>query len=80
MFYKDNPNYIPELADRLKSRFAAGMIVDVSEPEYESRLAILKVKLREQNVNLDPEIVEYTASAVEGKSEVARCMWRHRSG
>jgi len=42
-----HPNYIPELADRLKSRFAAGMIVDVSEPEYESRLAILKVKLRE---------------------------------
>ncbi len=61
-----HPNYIPELADRLKSRFAAGMIVDVSEPEYESRLAILKVKLREQNVVLDPEIVEYTASAVEG--------------
>ena len=39
-----HPNYIPELADRLKSRFAAGMIVDISEPEYESRLAILKVK------------------------------------
>lgn len=61
-----HPNYIPELADRLKSRFAAGMIVDVSEPEYESRLAILKVKLREQNVILDQEIVEYIASAVEG--------------
>lgn len=61
-----HPNYIPELADRLKSRFAAGMIVDVSEPEYESRLAILKVKLNEQNVVLDQEIVEYIASAVEG--------------
>ncbi len=61
-----HPNYIPELADRLKSRFAAGMIVDVSEPEYESRLAILKVKLNEQNVILDQEIVEYIASAVEG--------------
>src|SRR3989344_3777404 len=33
-----HPNYIPELADRLKSRFAAGMIVDISPPEYESRL------------------------------------------
>jgi len=61
-----HPNYIPELADRLKSRFAAGMIVDISPPEYESRLAILKVKLREQNVDLDQEIIEYTASAVEG--------------
>lgn len=61
-----HPNYIPELADRLKSRFAAGMIVDVSAPEYESRLAILKVKLREMNIELDQEIVEYVASAVEG--------------
>ncbi|MDE2399498.1 MAG: chromosomal replication initiator protein DnaA [Patescibacteria group bacterium] len=61
-----HPNYIPELADRLKSRFAAGMIVDVSAPEFESRLAILKIKLRELNIELEPEIVEYIASAVEG--------------
>jgi len=61
-----HPNYIPELADRLKSRFAAGMIVDISAPEYESRLAILKVKLQEQNIDLDKEILEYVASAVEG--------------
>ena len=61
-----HPNYIPELADRLKSRFAAGMIVDISEPEYESRLAILKVKLRELNIDLGKEIVEYIASTIEG--------------
>ena len=61
-----HPNYIPELADRLKSRFAAGMIVDISEPEYESRLAILKVKLREVNIDLDQEIIEYVAGAVQG--------------
>ena len=61
-----HPNYIPELADRLKSRFAAGMIVDISEPEYESRLAILKVKLREMNVDLGEELIEYVASAVQG--------------
>ncbi len=61
-----HPNYIPELADRLKSRFAAGMIVDISEPEYESRLAILKVKLREQNIELEEELVEYVASSVQG--------------
>jgi len=61
-----HPNHIPELADRLKSRFAAGMIVDITEPEYESRLAILKVKLRELNLDLDPAIVEYVASAIQG--------------
>ncbi len=61
-----HPNYIPELADRLKSRFAAGMIVDVSEPEYESRLAILKMKLREAGIELDQEIMEYVAGAIQG--------------
>jgi chromosomal replication initiator protein len=61
-----HPNYIPELADRLKSRFAAGMIVDISEPEYESRLAILKVKLRELNVDLEKDLLEYVAGMVQG--------------
>jgi len=61
-----HPNYIPELADRLKSRFAAGMIVDISEPEYESRLAILKVKSKELGVDLDQEIIEYVAEAIQG--------------
>ncbi len=61
-----HPNYIPELADRLKSRFAAGMIVDVSEPEYESRLAILKVKLKDMEIELEPEIVDYVASSIQG--------------
>ena len=61
-----HPNYIPELADRLKSRFSAGMIVDISPPEYEPRLAILKIKLREFDVDLDQEILEYIAQAVDG--------------
>jgi chromosomal replication initiator protein len=61
-----HPNYIPELADRLKSRFAAGMIVDISPPEYESRLAILKIKLQESNIELEKEVVEYIASSVDG--------------
>jgi len=61
-----HPNHIPELADRLRSRFAQGMIVDVSEPEYESRVAILKVKLSDQNVELEPGILDYVASSIRG--------------
>lgn len=61
-----HPNYIPELADRLKSRFAAGMIVDVGEPEYESRLAILKVKLKDHGVDLGQDIIEYIADSIRG--------------
>src|SRR3990167_9054763 len=70
-----HPNYIPELADRLKSRFAAGMIVDISAPEYESRLAILKIKLQELGVDLEQEVIEYVAEAVDGNvRELEGCL------
>lgn len=61
-----HPNFIPGLEDRLKSRFAAGMTVDILEPEYESRIAILKVKLRDLGINLEDEVVEYIASSIQG--------------
>lgn len=61
-----HPNFIPELADRLKSRFASGMIVDIGEPEYESRLAILKIKAQDQGVDLPSEILDYMASSIKG--------------
>lgn len=61
-----HPNHIPELADRLKSRFGAGMIVDVTEPEYESRLAIIKVRLNELNIFLEKDLMEYVATSIQG--------------
>ena len=61
-----HPNHMPELADRLKSRFAAGMIVDISEPDYESRLAILKVKIRDLQMDISDEVVDYIATAIQG--------------
>jgi len=61
-----HPNYIPALEDRLKSRFSAGMIVDVQEPEYESRLAILRAKAETQKFFPPAEIIDYLASSVQG--------------
>lgn len=61
-----HPNYIPGLEDRLRSRFSQGMIVDVHEPEYESRVAIIRNNLLRLNLNLPTENIEYVASAVEG--------------
>jgi chromosomal replication initiator protein len=61
-----HPNHMPELAERLKSRFAAGMIVDISEPDYESRLAILKVKIKDLQIDLSEEIIDYVASVIQG--------------
>ncbi len=61
-----HPNYIPGLEDRLKSRFGAGMIVDISQPEYESRLAILKSKAKTRDFIIPDETVEYLASVISG--------------
>jgi len=43
------PQSIPTLEERLRSRFEGGLIADISYPEYESRLAIIKTKLQEHN-------------------------------
>jgi len=58
------PNAIPELEDRLRSRFEGGMIADVSLPDYETRLVILKTKVQEKGVDLPEEILEYIATNV----------------
>jgi len=55
------PNAIPELEDRLRSRFEGGMIADVSLPDYETRLVILKAKLQEKGAELPEEILDYIA-------------------
>ncbi len=61
-----HPNFIPGLEDRLRSRFAQGMIVDIQEPEYESRLAILRAKVREAGMSIPDELAEYIASSIQG--------------
>ncbi|HEY4479836.1 MAG TPA: chromosomal replication initiator protein DnaA [Candidatus Paceibacterota bacterium] len=61
-----HPNYIPNLEERLKSRFAAGMIVDISAPDHESRIAILRAKAKQSSFILNEEIVDFLAQVVEG--------------
>lgn len=61
-----HPNYIPGLEDRLRSRFGSGMIVDVTEPELESKIAIIKSKLDENGLSLADDIVEYVATSISG--------------
>lgn len=61
-----HPSYIPALEDRLKSRFGAGMIIDVSQPDFESRLAILRTKIRMLDFQPIDEVLEFLATVVEG--------------
>lgn len=61
-----HPNYIPNLEDRLKSRFVSGMIVDIPPPDHESRMAILKTKAINSNVLISDEVLQYLATTIEG--------------
>jgi chromosomal replication initiator protein len=61
-----HPNFIPGLEDRLRSRFSQGMIVDVIEPDYESRIAVLRSKIQERNLPVEDGVIEYVASSIEG--------------
>jgi chromosomal replication initiator protein len=61
-----HPNYIQSLADRLKSRFNAGMTVDIPPPDQESRLAIVKTKAAENNIVLSEDVLAYLANSIEG--------------
>lgn len=56
-------NQIPNLEDRIKSRFAAGMIVDIQPPDYDSRVAIIKTKCAVQGIALTNDIVEFLAAS-----------------
>jgi chromosomal replication initiator protein len=61
-----HPNYIPNLEERLKSRFNAGMIVDIGAPDKESRIAILRAKSRVVGFSFSDEVFEYLATTIDG--------------
>jgi chromosomal replication initiator protein len=59
------PKAIAALEERLRSRFEGGMIADISLPDLETRVAILKTKSHEKKVNFSDEILEYIASNIQ---------------
>lgn len=61
-----HPNYIIGLEDRLRSRFSAGMIVDVVKPNYESRSALLNTKATQKKTPISDDVVDFLASSLEG--------------
>ena len=58
------PAAIPTLEQRLRSRFEGGMIADIGEPDFETRLAILKTKLNARDRTLPEDILTHVASIV----------------
>jgi chromosomal replication initiator protein len=59
------PSAIPALEERLRSRFEGGMIADIMSPDYETRLAILKLKSKEKNFEIDNDSLAYIASNIQ---------------
>ncbi len=59
------PKSIPELSDRLRSRFEGGMIADVSLPDFETRMAILKTKCQQLGLLFTDEILSSIASSIQ---------------
>jgi chromosomal replication initiator protein len=55
------PKAISALEERLRSRFEGGLIADVQLPDYEMRIAILRIKGEELSLDLPSDVAEYIA-------------------
>ena len=58
------PKQITTLEERLRSRFEWGLIADLTAPDLETRIAILRTKAEEQGVRVDSEALEFIARKV----------------
>lgn len=58
------PKDIITLEERLRSRFEWGLIVDIGNPDYETRMAILKKKNLIDHLNIDERILAYFAEHI----------------
>ena len=59
------PKDIPNMEDRLRSRFEWGLIADIHPPEIETKIAILEKKAQENNLVLPTNVAHYVASQVD---------------
>lgn len=58
------PKDIETLEERLRSRFEWGLTVDIQQPDYETRMAILKKKEELDSLQIDNEVMKYIATNI----------------
>ncbi|HNZ86657.1 MAG TPA: chromosomal replication initiator protein DnaA [bacterium] len=61
------PKSLPAIEERLTSRFESGMIADIGSPDFETRIAILKSKIKEKNIQM--EISEEVLSIISNSAK-----------
>lgn len=59
-------NHIPNIEERLKTRFGAGMIVDIAEPDFESKVAIINTKTQNLPFRFEPGVIDFLAGNFSG--------------
>jgi chromosomal replication initiator protein len=59
------PKEIPTLEERLRSRFAWGMSIDMQIPDFETRCAILQTKAQGHGATLPDDVVDYLATSIQ---------------
>lgn len=59
------PKDIPTLEDRLRSRLAGGMSIDMQVPDFETRCAIVQTKSQSHEIDLPQDVVEYLATNIQ---------------
>lgn len=64
------PQQLSRLTDRLRSRFQSGLIIDIKPPSFETRIAILKRKAYEMQVDLPADVYEYIATRINSQIRV----------
>ena len=55
------PKEMSELEERLRSRFSSGLIQDIQEPDYETKVAIIKKKCSQEGYLVDEKVVDFIA-------------------
>jgi chromosomal replication initiator protein len=58
------PKDMQNLAERIRSRFEAGLTVHIQKPDLETRIAILRSKALEERINVLPEVFSYIATRI----------------
>ena len=59
------PHEIARLEERLRSRFAWGLIADIKKPDVETRIAILRRKAETENIDVEDGVLEYIAAHID---------------
>ncbi|MBN2238582.1 MAG: chromosomal replication initiator protein DnaA [Dehalococcoidales bacterium] len=55
------PKTLPSFQNRLRSRFEGGLVTDIQEPDFDTRLAILKAKAAQKDMKVSLEVLEMIA-------------------